>query len=529
MSINIFLLITNTENLLAQNRTCGTTLNQWNQLNNQPRFQQLYQEALKNFQNKTNGTSCDTITIPVVVHIVYHTSAENISDEQVQSQIDVLNEDYAALNATITDVPDVWKPMIRDSKIRFTLAKQHAGNNTTGITRTYTENTAFGFDQAVKYDSLGGINAWPSSSYLNMWVCNLGNILGYATFPGSIAEEDGVVINYKAFGRIGDLNKKYNLGRTATHEVGHWLRMLHIWGDDSPNNPCTMDDEIDDTPLQAQETFGSPSYPQYDVCSPDGDGIMFMNYMDYSDDKAMMFFTPDQTDTMRFYFGMFRDSICFSNGGSHAFPLNADLEIKEIISPVTQTSTRCFQPVVRVRNNGLNSVTSFSIIYNMLEGAKRAYDWKGVLSANTEVDITLPAISGDEGLNVLETRIAEPDSNMVNNYHSRSYKVDKENTSGCNGDCGNVYPNPVTQNNFCIKSGFLTSGDLTIRIINILGQKIFEQVDIVSNPGDVFPVNFSLHPQGVYIVQLILDKESCSAKFINLPGDGSFATQDICH
>lgn len=526
--VTIFLLTGYVGNLFAQNRTCGTTIEQWNQLTQQPRFQQLSQQALKKQQNKVSGVSCDTIKVPVVVHIVYHTAAENVSDEQVQSQIDVLNEDYAAVNATIVDVPDVWRPLVKDSKIRFSLAQQDTGYNTNGIVRTYTDKTSFfTYDPTVKYDTAGGSSAWPASSYLNIWVCNLEGFLGYAAFPGGIPEEDGVVINYKAFGRTGgNLNKKYNLGRTATHEVGHWFKMTHIWGN---NDDCSDDDGIDDTPLQADWTFGSPKYPKYDICTPTGDGIMFMNYMDYTDDKAMMFFTPNQIDTMIEYFGIYRDSICFSNGGTLATPFSHDLEIEEILSPVTQTSIRCFQPVVRVRNNSFDAVDRFRIIYNMVDGVKRVYDWTGVLLGYSAVDVTLPSISGVDGLNVLEMRIAEKDSNMVNNYRSRSYHVDKENAAGCDGDCGLVYPDPVTQNSFCIKSGFLTSGNLTIRVINTLGQKIFEQSDLASNPGDIFPVNIGLQPRGVYVVQLILDKESCSSKFINLPGEGSYSAKSICN
>ncbi len=138
-------------------------------------------------------------------------------------------------------------------------------------------------------------------------------------------------------------------------------------------------------------------------------------------------------------------------------------------------------------------------------------------------------VTGDDELNIIEARIAERDSNNVNNYKSRSYHVSKENSNGCDGDCGNVYPNPVTQNSFCIKSGFLTSDQLTIRVINMMGQKIFEQTDLDSNPGDVFPVYIGLQAKGVYAVQLILGDETCTSKFINLPGEGSYPARNICY
>ncbi len=522
-------LLINTH-VFSQERSCGSTIQQWNYLRQQPRYFELLKKAMQAQQKKTTILSCDTIKIPVVVHVVYNTNEQNIGDEQVQSQIDALNEDFAAINATITDVPVNWKPFITDSKIRFSLANRAPDNtNSNGITRTQTSLTSFYIlDSRVKFDTAGGINAWPASSYLNIWVCNLNDALGYAQFPGVQPEEDGIVINYKAFGRSGDLNKKYNLGRTVTHEVGHWFRLFHISGDDDPSTPCVYDDEINDTPLQAIQTFGSPKYPKYDVCTAGGDGIMFMNYMDYTDDKAMMFFTPDQIDTMRTYFELFRDSICFSQGNQLVNRLNHDLQLEAIVSPITQTDQRCFSPIAIVRNNGLDTISSFQIIYNMVDRTKRLYQWKGTLASDSSVTITMPPISGSEGLNVLEMRIAETDDNTTNNYRSCSFKVEKENTTGCE-DCDPlIYPNPVTTHSFCVKSCFITSDLLTIRVINMLGQTVIEIPEVKSNPGDIFPVNMGYQTKGVYVVQLINGDQSRGAKLIYLPGEGAFEIESVC-
>ena len=163
-----------------------------------------------------------TYTIPVVVHVVYNTAAQNISDAQIQSQIDVLNADYEAANADINKVPSVWASLVADCQVKFCLATiDPYGAPTTGIRRVSTTKTSFSSNNNVKYTNKGGDNAWPASKYLNLWVCKLGGgLLGYAQFPGGKAATDGVVITYTGFGTNGTAKSPYNLGRTATHEIG---------------------------------------------------------------------------------------------------------------------------------------------------------------------------------------------------------------------------------------------------------------------------------------------------------------------
>ncbi len=234
--------------------------------------------------------------IPVVVHVVYHTEGQNISDERITTQIQVLNADFRRQNTDTADAPAEFQAVAADIKIEFCLASfDPAGNPTNGITRTYSDTTVWDLSYAddIKSTASGGADGWPSGSYLNIWVCNLSsNVLGYAYGPNSSESVDGVVINYKYFG-LGDASSyPYNQGRTATHEVGHWLNLSHIWGDD--NGSCSGSDGIDDTPNQSDETFGCPNFPLMDECSPNPPGIMFMNYMDYTDDACMNLFTQDQ-------------------------------------------------------------------------------------------------------------------------------------------------------------------------------------------------------------------------------------------
>jgi Pregnancy-associated plasma protein-A len=236
------------------------------------------------------------VTLPVVVHVVHQTPEQNISDAQVKSQIDVLNRDYRAKNTDIRKVPPVWKSLVLDANIQFALAtKDPGGNPTSGITRTATTVDSFGADDTVKAKKTGGVEAWPADRYLNMWVCNLGGgLLGYAQFPGGPAKTDGVVILYSAVGTRRGAVSPFNKGRTATHEIGHFLGLRHIWGD---KNDCTGNDFVVDTPPARQANTGKPAFPHI-TCNNGPSGDMFMNYMDYVDDDAMFMFTTGQVARM---------------------------------------------------------------------------------------------------------------------------------------------------------------------------------------------------------------------------------------
>ena len=184
-----------------------------------------------------------------------------------------------------------------DAQVRFALAKLNSnGRATRGITRTQTSKTSFDDDDSVKFTAKGGIDAWPSDRYLNLWVCTLSNdLLGYAQFPGGPANTDGVVIRNEAFGKHGSAVAPFDLGRTAVHEVGHWLNLHHIWGDTSD---CSGTDHVADTPNAQHPNFGKPSFPQIS-CNNGPNGDMFMNFMDYVDDDKMVMFTAGQVERMR--------------------------------------------------------------------------------------------------------------------------------------------------------------------------------------------------------------------------------------
>ena len=253
--------------------------------------------------------------IPVVVHVVWNTATQNISDAQIASQIDVLNRDYRRANSDVSSTPAPFLPLTSDARVEFALATiDPGGAPTSGIERRQTSVASFSDNDAVKAQGTGGMNAWPADRYLNIWVCQLGGgLLGYAQFPGGPAATDGVVILQSAFGTTGTAAPPFQLGRTATHEIGHWLNLNHIWGDDGTG--CTGTDNVADTPNQAGANTGTPAFPHVS-CSNGPNGDMFMNYMDYVDDPAMFMFTAGQVARMQACLDGPRSAIGISAAGA---------------------------------------------------------------------------------------------------------------------------------------------------------------------------------------------------------------------
>ena len=259
----------------------------------------------------TQVGATEVITIPVVVHVVYNNSTENISTSQINSQIDILNDDFRKLNALAGTGP--YGSRAADSYIQFELATTDPnGNPSSGITRTSTTRSSFSTNNTVKFNSQGGKNAWPSDEYLNMWVCDIsGGILGYAQFPGGPANTDGVVMDYQYFGDEGTATAPFNLGRTATHEVGHWLNLRHIWGDGG----CGVDDFVSDTPVSSAPNYGCPG-----TVTRCGSQDMTMNYMDYVNDACMYMFSQGQVNRMRATFENGGGRSSFASGSSGGGP-----------------------------------------------------------------------------------------------------------------------------------------------------------------------------------------------------------------
>ena len=237
-----------------------------------------------------------TIEIPVVFNVLYRTTAENISDARLAEQIDVLNKDFGATNNDINKVPSEFSTVAAgDTKIKFRLIKTVRKSTTVRSWKT---------NDAMKKASSKGIDATTPTQYFNIWVVgDMSSILGYATFPESAGLwNDGVVLAAPFVGVTG-ASAPYNLGRTATHEVGHYLNLRHIWGDATCGS-----DLVADTPTHNAAKYGVPAYPHLSTCT--GTPVeMTMNYMDYTDDRGMYMFTNGQKARM---------AALFVSGGARA-------------------------------------------------------------------------------------------------------------------------------------------------------------------------------------------------------------------
>jgi hypothetical protein len=441
INLILFILLLNITSLLAQklvdtpppSRNCGFTEHLEHQKQEDPQLDQNIRdlnEWVENYvANYDPSRSGHDYMIPVVFHVVYRTAAENISDAQLISQLDVLNEDFRRLNADRINTPSEFATISADSKIEFCLAVRDPNNNpTTGITRTATSVTSFSTNDNVKRDANGGRNPWPRDSYLNIWVCNLGtSLLGYAQFPGGDAATDGVVLNYRYTGRYGSALAPFNLGRTGTHEVGHWLGLYHIWGDDG--GACTGSDQVADTPNQGNSYSGCPSHPRNSCGSND----MFMNYMDYVDDNCMNAFTQGQNTRMHGFLDGFRAPLQNSLGCTPF--ANLDAGISSISSPTGTICSSSFTPVVTLQNYGANTLTSVTINYNVDGGTNQTFSWTGSLASGQTINVTLPTQTSTNGSHTFTAFTSNPnggtDENTSNNSSSSSFTL-QTNGNGVN-------------------------------------------------------------------------------------------------
>lgn len=336
----------------------------------------LNQKKESRKQNGTLRTQATIYAIPVVVHVIHTGEAEgrgvNISDEQILSQIEVLTEDFRRMNADASKTPPIFEPFAADLELEFVLAKQDPeGLATTGIVRVDGQQAEW--DLTENYE-LKSLSYWPAEDYLNIWVTDLSGVyLGYAQFPESSQVQglddasnsrvtDGVVIDYAVFGSKekyppANLIADFSLGRTTTHEVGHFFGLRHIWGDDSGG--CTASDYVDDTPNQGGSTTNCPAEDKISCNSTD----MVQNYMDYTDDACMNLFTKGQKERVRIILDNSprRASLKTSQGAQAPVIVSNDLGIRKVLNPSNFTCSGPVIPSLEIRNYGDNQITSAEI------------------------------------------------------------------------------------------------------------------------------------------------------------------------
>jgi type IX secretion system substrate protein/pregnancy-associated plasma protein-A len=379
----------------SQQRTCASYELLLQQMADDPVFAARIRNAEKNFDSykrRTGPLSPDArqtvLTIPVVVHVVYNNAAQNISDAQVQSQVDVLNEDFTASNRDYNNYNAGYAGVRGDPAIRFCLVQ---------VIHKATKKKSFSSNDGVKKSKQGGSDAVDPQHKLNLWVCNLGqNLLGYAQFPGGPAATFGVVCHYLAFGRGSQYNlfSLYNLGRTTTHEIGHCLGLRHIWGDATCGN-----DFVGDTPLHNTANFGCPGEGHRSTCA--GTPLeMWMNYMDYTDDRCMYFFSDGQVARSSFY-------------------IDTDPQLQSIVNS-TCTLGATSNTIVTNTSGGSNSgrlSNPYLLVYPTITAGSVTVQFDAGINGKAEVNIynttgslvyrnTIAAVKGDNVKQVDVSRLA---------------------------------------------------------------------------------------------------------------------------
>ncbi len=442
LAIGLVLIFGN--RLFAQEK-CATV--QYNQLIENKDHNLKYQEFFEKWieQKKVERSRSTRVLskkddalyiIPIVIHVIYYTDSQdqevgNISEEQILSQINVLNEDYRRMNHDTINTPEIFKPVASDSRIEFRLAQRDPnGAPTTGIVRVEGPQSSWNANSTQDDILLKSLSFWPPEDYLNIWIVNLsGDFLGYAQYPmtdlpGSLPpfdrETDGVVIDYEVFGSVDkgsfpNIRLNYDRGRTTTHEIGHYFGLRHIWGD---VDQCGATDYCDDTPDQ-ETSYNSCTNVPGNSCDSDD---MYQNYMDYTYDECMNIFTRDQKERMRIVLenSPRRTSLLNSSGLLPPDTIPNILIIRDIASPKNISCDRLFNPEILVQNIGSNPITDFEISISLDDLVFPVIDYDVVMETGESILLNLTDKIGllelEKGQYEIDIRIINPNGIDTLNY-----------------------------------------------------------------------------------------------------------------
>lgn len=527
-ALTLFLLFTFCSSLYAQKRCATVEYQKLNRTSGKvfetdEQFEKALAEkirARKNnpFQNLTSGIP---YRIPVVVHVIHNGEVEgvgrNISDAQIISQIEVLNKDFNRLNTDAVNTPAEFASTAGTLNIEFVLARQDPdGQSTDGILRVDGNRDQWSLSQEEEFKAL---SYWPAEDYLNIWVIKFSAFLGYAQFPVSsglpgLEDEnnnrltDGVILDYRVFGTDDagpfDLDDQYNKGRSATHEVGHFLGLRHIWGDDTG---CSASDFSDDTPNQGEETYNTPAHPLADNCSS---AIMFQNYMDYTDDVSMNLFTWNQIDRMITVLANSprRNTLSGSHGLEEPIPGDIDVELVEIENPVSIICDQSPELRFTVANLNGDPVTSLTIRFTINSlTTEAAVNFTGV-PFTTVAEIKVSGVTLVVGENTIGVKILDingkTDPNPANNELETSVQV-------LHPECETFALYTDETGTPIITFELTKAAPVDISVINMTGQ-VAARVQYESILNETVPLPLPTRIKGVYIVRLKIGSKYYSRK-----------------
>ncbi len=387
--------------------------------------------------------------IAVVVHVIHNDEpygeGTNITDEQIHSQIEVLNEDYQRKNGDTTQTQAEFRSVASKLNIEFVLARQtKEGNPTTGIVRKRGTKDAYSINVPDR-ELLSGISQWDPNIYLNIWVTNLQSpYIGLAQFPDfdypGLEDEqntdnestDGMVIDYRAFGSAAkvpglDLMPNYNLGRTSTHEIGHFFGLKHVWGDITGPSGCNVDDYVIDTPNSSNEYSGVCTPSDHVSCSSND---MYENFLYYTNDACMNIFTAGQVERMQVIIenAPRRTSLINSIGTEYPNDMYFDLAVHSVLSPGKVSCSNEINSVIEIKNNGTVPVTDFDITYNV-NGQTTTIPYEGDTISSGEIIELIRILSTlQDGSQILTVSLSNipGDINGANNQLKHAFAVDHQ-------------------------------------------------------------------------------------------------------
>jgi hypothetical protein len=486
-------------------------------------------------QQNAQAKSAAPVVLPVIVHVIHGGqnvgSYPNMTQAQINTQLLSLNADFAGTGFNVGNLPSVFSGLVSNTGISFCYAKLDPTGDClsepgvdrvdyrtiSGVTNPASANTSAAL-MSLMDNYIKPATIWDPTKYLNIWVSDVGagaQILGYATFPANStlsgifgtgnSQNDGVWVWTRAFGSSGFAQAPYNKGRTATHEIGHWLGLRHIWGDSN----CGTD-YCNDTPVSQNDNYGCPVHPyKLGVCSLNTTGEMFMNFMDYSDDACLYLFTPDQNTRMQTALtnGTYRNQL----NASSANVCNITAAAPDALFALS-TGTACIDSIIEVTNNSTGgpcptfnwSVSPGSPVTNFV-----FVPTASSITATPKIKFKTP---GFYTLTLVATNSVGTSSSIdyIDIYDCYDF-VSLSKNNFANGTL-RLSPNPSNGEVYMI-TDFAQKQLITINVYNTTGQLVYQQQYSNVTSGNI-PLNLKDQANGVYTVSVDTETQKKAVRLV---------------